>query len=281
MKTSNINYNVKGNDIVLSLPLNMYSMGDTLDCGQCFRFKQGENKNEFSGVAFGRVLTLFQDENEIILKDTSKDDFESIWREFFDFDTDYEAIKKSLMADEALNDAITFAGGIHILKQDSFEALISFIISQNNNIPRIKGSINKLCAKFGKKISEELYSFPTLDELCGVKKEDLCDLSLGYRDDYIVDCVQKLKSGEISLEAIKTLPIADARIELRKIKGVGPKVAECALLFGFYRVEAFPIDTWIKKVLATYYPNGFPKEYEHIAGIAQQYLFHAIRNNKQ
>lgn len=269
-----------GNDIIITATKQEYNMKDTLDCGQCFRFKINED-DSISGIAFGKRLEILQDDNEITFKNTTADEFESIWRSYFDFDTDYEKIKTRLKSDKALNEAISFAGGIHILKQDSFEALLSFIISQNNNIPRIKGSVDKLCMRFGKKVDDKLYSFPDLTELSGVKKTDLSDLGLGYRDDYIVDCVQRLESGEISLDAIKTLPIDRAREELRKIKGVGPKVAECALLFGFYRVEAFPIDTWIKKVLAQYYPNGFPKDFEDIAGIAQQYLFHSMRMNSK
>lgn len=269
-----------GNDLLIAMDKSRCNLADTLDCGQCFRFAKTEQG--ITGIAKGRILRLSQTDEKMIFHNTTKKDFDDSWKDYFDLETDYEAIKDLLCSDSPLQNAIAAAGGIHILKQDSFEALISFLISQNNNIPRIKGSIDKLCRGFGKKLDsldlvDSCYAFPTLSELAGVKKADLAGLSLGYRDDYILDCVQKLHDGELSLEKIAKLPIEKAREELRLIKGVGPKVAECVLLFGFYRVEAFPIDTWIKKVLAAYYPNGFPKAFAEYAGIAQQYLFHAMR----
>lgn len=267
------------NDLILPVSINQINLADTLDCGQCFRFGINPDKT-ISGVAHGRVLNLTQTEDEIIFHDMSPEEFEQIWRGYFDLETDYEALKNLLSKDLILSMALEYAGGIRILRQDSFEALLSFIISQNNNIPRIKGSINKLCRKFGSHIEGDIYSFPQIEQLYDIKKEDLSDLGLGYRDDYIVDCVSRLKSGEFVLDAIKSMPIDDARTSLRTIKGIGPKVAECALLFGFYRVEAFPVDTWIKKALTYYYPQGFPEEFKEIAGIAQQYIFHYIRTCK-
>lgn len=255
---------------------NDFCLENTLDCGQCFRWKKG-NDNAFTGIVFEKTLTLKQTDDEIIFYNTSLEEFHQIWEEYFDLNTDYYAIKSRLMSDAPLKQAITYAKGLRILKQNSFEALCSFIISQNNNIPRIKSSIEKLCERFGKRISENGYAFPTAQTLSLLTKDDLQGLSLGYRDEYILDCAKKVANGEITLEHIASLPIDEARAMLRTIKGVGPKVAECALLFGFYRVEAFPIDTWIKKVLAYYYADGFPKQFSSVAGIAQQYLFHFMR----
>lgn len=271
-----MNIQKRGNDLILSIGMDELNLADTLDCGQCFRFTK-MSPNTLTGIVHGRILSLTQTQTDITFYDTTAEEFRAIWCSYFDLDTDYDSIKAALSKDLTLQKALKYAGGIRILQQDSFEALLSFIISQNNNIPRIKASIDRLCKKFGQHIEGELYAFPDVAALSSVKKENLADIGLGYRDDYILDCVAKIHSGEISLEAIKKMPLEEARTTLRTIKGIGPKVAECALLFGFYRIEAFPIDTWIKKALKYYYPNGFPTEFERYAGIAQQYIFHYIR----
>ena len=169
--------------------------------------------------------------------------------------------------------------GIRILHQKPWEALCSFIISQNNNIPRIMGIIDRLCENFGEKKGENDYAFPSYESLKSLTVEDLSPLRAGFRHKYIVDAVQKLCSGEIELEKIKEMPIEEARTELMKIKGVGAKVAECTLLYGFGRKEAFPVDVWVKKIMAEMYPEGLPECCKNIEGIAQQYLFHWRRNS--
>lgn len=157
------------------------------------------------------------------------------------------------------------------MRQDSWECLISFIISQNNNIPRIKGIIDRLCGMYGGR-------FPEAGELSEETPESLEPLRSGFRAKYICDAAVKTASGVTDLAGIAAMPIEDARTELKKISGVGPKVAECVLLFGMHRTDAFPVDVWIKRVLSEYYPNGFPEYLKENAGIAQQYLFHYIRN---
>lgn len=273
-----MNITQKGGNLHIETEMSSLNIYDTLDCGQCFRFKQ--EGNLISGIAFQQKLVAEQTEQEIILYDTTLEQYQSIWSSFFDMDTDYQAIKSSLLFDETISKAIDFAGGIRILKQDSFETLCSFIISQNNNIPRIKGTVERFCERFGERLSDGSYTFPQADSLKGLKKQDLEGLSLGYRDDYIVDCVERVNESLIDLQLVRSTDIENARALLREIKGIGPKVCECVLLFGFHRLEAFPIDTWIKKVLATFYKDGFPKEAMPIAGVAQQYLFHYIRKNK-
>lgn len=267
---------LNGQNTHIYINQNEFNLANTLDCGQCFRWVKGED-DTYTGVVHDILIQVSQTENEIIFHNTLKEDVISIWCNYFDLDTDYKQIHQELVFDEPIKTAINYAGGIRILRQPSFEALCSFIISQNNNIPRIKGCIDKLCKKFGTKINDEYYSFPTPQTLSKLEKEDMQDLSLGYRDEYILDCAKKVVDGEINLDEIAQMDIVSAREALRTIKGVGPKVAECALLFGFYRVEAFPIDTWIKKVLQYYYKDGFPQQARPYAGIAQQYLFHYVR----
>lgn len=267
------------NDLILTISKNDLNVIDTLDCGQAFRFVP-TSENEIEGIAFNKYLKLTQTETEIIFHDTTVEEFENIWKNYFDLNTDYVQLRKDFSKDEVLKTAIEYASGIRILQQDKFEILLSFIISQNNNIKRIKTSIDKMCKLYGTEITPDCYAFPTLKQLENVHKSDLSDLGLGYRDDYIVDCVHKLQNNEIDLDVVAKMSLVDAKKELLKIKGVGPKVCDCVLLFGFYKTECFPVDTWIKKVLAEYYPNGFPSEYSDVAGIAQQYLFHYMRTKK-
>lgn len=157
-----------------------------------------------------------------------------------------------------------------MLKQDKWECLCSFIISQNNNIPRIKGIISRLCLHYG--------HFPSPSELASETVESLGFLRSGFRAKYLIDAAEKTADGSLELEAIPDMTIENARKRLMTIKGVGPKIAECVLLFGMYKTEAFPIDVWIKRVMDNYYPEGLPDEAKGIEGIAQQYLFHYIRN---
>ncbi|MBP3268420.1 MAG: DNA-3-methyladenine glycosylase 2 family protein, partial [Ruminococcus sp.] len=187
-----------------------------------------------------------------------------------DLDTDYGELKRRFSEDAVLSKACAFAGGIRLLRQDSWETLSSFIISQNNNIPRIKGIISRLCEHYG--------GYPSVEQLKGETPDSLAFLRAGFRAKYIVDAVEKLTDGEVSVERAKTLPTDEARAELMKIKGVGPKVADCAMLFGMYRLDAFPKDVWVKRVMAKYYPDGLPDCISGAEGIAQQYLFHYIRN---
>ena len=176
-----------------------------------------------------------------------------------------------------LAEAAQFAPGIRILNQDPWEALCSFIISQNNNIPRIKGIVERLCQTFGDEIDDGWYTFPTAEKLASLEPEDLQPIRAGFRARYIVDGARKVSSGEINPEKIRVTEINSARSELMKITGVGIKVADCTLLFGLHRVEAFPLDVWMKRAMKTLFPEMSPKDFGEYAGIAQQYIFHYSR----
>lgn len=248
-----------------------FDLAQTLDCGQAFRWKCDEN-GIWSGYYLDRYLELYhKKENVIVFKNTSEEDFLNIWSVYFDLDTDYSVLKKRFSEDDILKNACDFAGGIRLLRQDSWEALCSFIISQNNNIPRIKGIISRMCEKYD--------GFPSPEALAKETPESLAFLRAGFRAGYIIDAVQKVLSGETDLDSIRKMPYEEAKKQLMKIKGVGPKVADCVLLFGMYRTEAFPVDVWIKKVMANFYPDGMPECTKGYEGIAQQYLFHYARNN--
>lgn len=249
-----------------------FDLDQTLDCGQAFRWKKIKSEYDctYKGFFLNDSLTISKKDDFFIFHDTSEYDFLNKWVKYFDFETDYSELKKIFCRDETLKKACEFAGGIRLLKQDSWECLLSFIISQNNNIPRIKLIIDRLCSHYG--------YFPSADELAEETVESIDYLKSGFRAKYIIDASQKVASGEINLDKISRMSIDEARQELMKIKGVGKKVSECVLLFGMHKTEAFPIDVWIKRVLEEYYPEGFPEFARPFAGIAQQYLFHYIRN---
>lgn len=247
----------------------VFSLGLSLDCGQAFRWTEKDGK--WHGVAYGKPLTVQQIENRLIF-DCSAEDFETVWRNYFDFDCDYEKITSSY-DDKYLKSAVSEYSGIRILRQEPWEALCSFIISQNNNIPRIKGIVERLCESFGEG-EDGKKSFPSAEKLSKLTVEDLAPLRAGFRAKYIIDAAQKVAGGEVDFNKINENPIEFGREELQKIKGVGAKVAECTLLYGFHKLEAFPIDVWVKRIMAEMYPNGLPECTKNTEGIAQQYLFH-------
>lgn len=263
-----------GENIVLENTDN-FDLALSLDCGQAFRWRCDEN-GCWQGVVNGKFLKLNQQGNTITLYDTSIDDFNGLWKVYFDLDRNYNEII-STYKDKSLEEACKAFPGIRILKQDEWEAICSFIISANNNIPRIKGIIDRFCESFGEKAGES-YSFPTAERISKLTVEDLAPIRAGFRAKYIIDAAQKISSNQVDIEKIKALPFEEAKSELLKIKGVGEKVAQCALLYGFGRHEAFPVDVWVKRILAELYPDGFPEEYRETQGIAQQYLFHWRRS---
>lgn len=244
----------------------------TLFCGQCFRFRES-GEGEYDGFAEDKYVKLMQKEDGISVDCPQSD--KEFWEEYFDIALDYSAILESFGKDKTLKAACE-GRKIRVLKQAPFETLISFIISQNNNIKRITGIIDRLCNKFGEKL-ENGYAFPKATALSGLKEEDLSELRAGFRAKYIIDAADKVASGEIDLEKIRNMSDDEARAELKKIKGVGDKVADCVLLFGMYHTTAVPKDVWIKRINAYYYPNGLPECVGKYAGIAQQYLFDYAR----
>lgn len=256
----------------LSLPL-------TLDCGEAFRWAEQED-GSWSGAAYGKYLNIKEENGNFILKDTSLEDFENVWRNYFDLDRDYAAICAKLKEDELVRETIDEYYGIRILNQEPWEALVSFVISQQNNIKRIKGIIKRLCDTYGEKICDGWHAFPTSKTLSKLSVEDFEAIGMGYRAKYVKKLADDVESGAIDLAAIKAMDLDDAKKTLLSIYGVGEKVANCALLFGFQFIRCFPVDVWMKRVLQ-YYPDGLPECFSGYEGIAQQYLFHWARNNLQ
>ncbi len=258
--------------------LGRFSLADTLDCGQAFRWQRDNNR--WSCIVAERYIQTEQlgDDSFIIYNQTA-DDVMEFWGDYFDIFRDYESIMKKITANSIIKDAVDFCGGIRILRQPEWETLCSFIISQNNNIPRIKGIIERLCTEFGEKTPNG-FTFPSAAKLAGLTPEDLSPIRAGFRAKYIIDAAQKVASNDVDFEKIHNLQLDDAREELKKIKGVGNKVADCALLFGFGIINAFPQDVWIKRAMNTLFGGVLPKEAEEHAGIAQQIIFHYARMTK-
>lgn len=253
-----------------------FILSETLDCGQAFRWQKTE-QGLWQGVAFGKYLKLGSENGIITFYDTTLDDFNNIWRDYFDLERNYKDIITAISANEVLKTASSFAGGIRILRQEPWEALCSFIISQNNNIPRIKGIVERLCDNFGERINDSFCTFPTAERIAALSIEDLNVLRSGFRAKYILDAAKKVASGEIDLEVLKNTELNQARAELMKIYGVGEKVADCTLLFGLSHIEAFPKDVWIKKAMEKLFGGVLPECASPYAGIAQQYIFHYAR----
>lgn len=255
---------------------NNFDIRQTFFCGQCFRWSEGEN-GSFTGIVSGKKLTVTQTGTAVTLHDIDEDDI-PFWENYFDIGTDYASHIITLSADETLKKACGAAPGIRILRQEPFETLISFIISQNNNIPRISGIIGRLCENFGADIGNG-WTFPTVEQLSGLTPEQLAPLRAGFRARYICDAVQRVESGEVDFDELASLPLDKARNCLKRIVGVGDKVADCVLLFAFHKTDAFPRDVWVKRIMAEFYPDGLPECTKGIEGIAQQYLFDYVRNN--
>lgn len=264
------------NDIVLE-DVRCLDLDLTLDCGQAFRWER-QSDGSWSSVVKGVFLNIHKEGNTVTLRNTTKNNFENIWMDYFDFNKDYVKICDTLKQDSLLAPTVDAYYGIRILNQDSWETLCSFVISQQNNIKRIKGIIARLCRTYGDEVKNGFYSFPSPEKLSNLTVSDFEALGTGYRAKYLEKLSKDVASEKIDLEKIKALTLDEARKELLNIYGIGIKVANCALLFGFGFYDAFPVDVWMKRVME-YYPDGLPECFDGIGGIAQQYLFHWARNN--
>lgn len=262
------------------------------ECGQCFRWDEEQDKS-YTGIVDENVINVKEEENKVIFSSYGADDLEKLVKNYFDLDRNYEEIKATLSKiDEHLAKSIEYGSGIRILNQDLWETIISFIISANNNIPRIKGIINRLSQKYGRKIEwkgKEYYTFPTVEELSKASVEDLRSLGLGFRDIRVYETTQKILSREVDLGKLHNEQNTEkVRNTLLTLSGVGPKVADCILLFStLKRFDVFPIDVWVRRVMNELYIKNEDetrvnkKEIEKLArekygdleGIAQQYLF--------
>lgn len=271
-----------------------FELKHIFDCGQCFRWKENED-GSYTGIFRENVINVKTENDKIIFQGICQNDknIKEVCTQYFDLNRDYESIKNKLSKiDEYMEESIKFGYGIRILNQDLWETIISFIISANNNIPRIKGIIERIACKYGKKIiynEKEYYTFPTPEELSKASVEDLRNLGLGFRDVRVYETTQIIVNKEVDLEQLKEeKDFQKIRETLLTLPGVGPKVADCILLFSeLKRWEAFPIDVWVRRVMNELYIKNeneekvnkkliediAHKKFGNLAGIAQQYLF--------
>lgn len=266
------------------------------ECGQCFRWNREED-GSYTGVFKNNVLNVKKEENKVIFEGICDGNIEEIVTDYFDLNTDYEKIKETLSnIDEYLKTSIEYGKGIRILNQDLWETIISFIISANNNIPRIKGIIDRISKKYGNKIiykEKEYYTFPDMKALGRASVEDLRALGLGFRDKRIYETTKMFLNKEMTLEELENEKDVEVlREKLLTLSGVGGKVADCIMLFSLKKFSVFPIDVWVRRVMNELYikeedenkvsktliQNLAKEKYNDLAGLAQQYLFYWKRD---
>lgn len=276
-----------------------FKLKDIFECGQCFRWNLQED-GSYIGIVRQNVLKIKEEGENIIIEGIGNEEITEIVEEYFDLKRDYTKIKERLARiDKHMQTSIKYGQGIRLLNQDLWETILSFIISANNNIPRIKGIIERLCKKYGNKITwkeEDYYTFPTPEQLKDVTIKEYRELGLGFRDIRVYETTKKIVSKQIDLEKMQENPNTfEVREQLLTLSGVGPKVADCILLFSnLKRLEVFPIDVWVRRVMNDLYikeadeTKVSKKQIEKIAtekfgdlaGIAQQYLFYWRREGE-
>ncbi len=261
-----------------------FKLKDTFDCGQCFRWE--EEDGSFIGVAGGYWGRFSETEEGIELLTDSPD--ESFWINYLDLERDYEGVKAKVCINTLMESAVEYGSGIRILKQEFFETLVSYIISQRSSIPKIKSTVKKLCEKYGKKIvaeGREYYTFPSCEDLRNVTEADYRLLGAGYRAPYLEKCVKMLNLGWLTEEELLKMETPLARERLKTLHGVGDKVCDCVMLFSLKKYDLFPSDVWIKRVMCEEFgvtedeakAEG-EKLFGEYSGFAQQYLFYYRRN---
>lgn len=270
-----------------------FNLDHIFDCGQCFRWEKQQD-GSYIGPAMNRIVRMSFCDGTLTIDNCDEEDFNCIWKNYLDMDTDYSRIKKELCADDnTIKKASEYGYGIRILRQDFWETVVSFIISQNNNIPRIKGCIENLSIGFGEKIGEyngrEYFSLPSPEIMASITAEELSSVKLGYRAPYLIKMAkQMVEQGGPDKVKERLLKCGNPSEELQQFCGIGPKVASCIALFGLSKTEAFPIDVWMRRVMNRLYGieekdikgmKSYAEEhFGQYGGIAQQYLFYYIRS---
>ena len=277
---------------------NSFELKDIFECGQCFRWNEQDDKS-YIGVIKDAIINVKKENDSIIFTGKCDGDIKEVIEYYFDLNTDYEEIKQKLSnIDKYLKTSIEYGKGIRILNQDLWEMIISFIISANNNIPRIKGIIERLSKKYGNEIEwngQKYYTFPTPEQLKDVTVEEYRKLGLGFRDIRLYETTKMILNKEVDLEKLRNNPnTQEVRDELLKLSGVGPKVADCILLFSdLKRFDVFPIDVWVRRVMNDLYIKEADEakvsktkiekladeKFGNLKGLAQQYLFYWRREN--
>lgn len=281
-----------GKNRVIVENVNDFNPLHIFECGQCFRWLS-QPDGSYTGVAKGRAINVSYNDGKLELYNTSIEEFKTLWFDYFDFGRDYSLVKEKVMKDEVMKEAVSFGSGIRLLKQDIWETLISFIISANNRIPMIMKTVNAISEAYGKEIEmdeKKYYAFPGFGELSRstIGKLELC--RGGFRCKYILGTSKMIDEGEMNLDRLASMDTKDAREYLKRFPGVGPKVADCTLLYSGTKYDVFPTDVWVKRLMEELYfkretgfaeIQSFARDYfGEYAGFAQQYLFYYARENK-
>ena len=260
-----------------------FDLEKIFECGQCFRWNRDED-GSYTGVARGKAARIYKEGDSVFISGTAED-FERVWYDYFDLGRNYAEIRRSLCVDDYMEKASDFGAGIRILNQDKWEGLCSFIISQCNNIPRIKKIVETLCQNFGDAIPFDrrtCYAFPPAERIARLTPFDLAPLRCGYRAPYIISAAKALESGKLDFDKLAELDAESARRALKSLDGVGDKVANCVVLFALHKLDALPIDVWMKKAIAEHYGGKLdPAVFGEYAGIAQQYMFFYQRSGME
>ncbi len=263
------------------IPEDDFDLEKIFECGQCFRWNRDAG-GDYTGVAMGKAARIREAGGSIFISGTAED-FESVWYDYFDLAKNYSELRKSLCVDDYMTMATEYGAGIRILNQDRWEALCSFIISQCNNIPRIKKIVETLCSLYGEPTvldGDVYYSFPDASRIALLEESDLAPLRSGYRAPYIIGAARAVDSGALDLDALSGATLEDASRALKTLNGVGDKVANCAILFSLRIEDAFPIDVWMKKAIKEHYGGKLDTSvFGGHSGLAQQYMFYYQRSN--
>lgn len=286
--------NIKETKEGLVLVHDSFNPTHIFECGQCFNFNIEED-GSYTAVHLGKIINVLARKDDVLIRNISLDDFYEIFYDYFDLGTDYNQIKKDLSSNEILKTASEYGDGIRILNQEMFETVISFIISANNGITRIKNSIRIISERYGDFIGEymgrEYYAFPKPEVLAKVDPLELREFArVGFRDVRIVEASRMVADGFLDYETDQKLSTQELKEKLMQMPGIGPKVADCVLLFTYHRRETFPVDVWIKRVMETLFiGHEVPKKqvdnyarefFGDLAGYVQQYLFYYGREEK-
>lgn len=258
-----------------------FDLKKIFECGQCFRWNENPD-GSYTGVALGRAARIRREGERIFITGEPRD-VRDVWHGYFDLDRDYRSLRESVCLDDYMKSVSDYGAGIRILNQDRWETLCSFIISQCNNIPRIKKIVEALCAAYGDSVElegRELHTFPDAGRVARLSEADLAPLRCGYRAPYILAAARAVDSGALDLEALAKTDLMTAKKALMALPGIGEKVASCVILFSLRIGSAFPVDVWMKKAIAEHYPGGLdPGVFGENAGLAQQYMFYYQREN--
>lgn len=268
-----------------------FNLVHVFECGQCFRWNK-EKDDSYTGVAYGKVINVSMNHQQLIIENTTEEDYYNIWENYFDLKRDYDAIKNQLIQnDKVMKKAIEFGNGIRLLNQNEWETIISFILSQNRSIPIIKQNIEALSQSYGKYIGNyrgrDYFDFPSPEKLASIDIEDIITCKVGYRAKYIKKTAYQIANSN---QFNQMLHASEEEIEkyLLGLYGIGPKVANCIMLFSFNKYKRFPIDVWVERVMMELYDledkksiiQYAQKNYKDYGGFAQQYLFYYAKEHK-